>query len=340
MSRLIYLTRNYKGIGHGGGKARVDVEDILVSAGARNIGLPRTFHHNKIIDFLLTFSGVLKFMLTSRSGDILFLQYPVKKYYRLICRVARLKGVRTITLIHDLGSFRRRKLTIPQEIEKLSLTDVIIAANDNMIRWLSDHGCRVPMTDQKVWDYLSDSCPSQEPQPPMSCLFVGDLNPAHNGYLYKMPPALQIHLYGKGRPADIPSDIIDHGFTPSDEIIARGKGRYGLLWYGTGPVHNEKEFIGEYIRYCNPHKLALYMRARKPVIIWEHAADAEFVKENGIGITVETLEDIDKRIAAITEDQYGEMLANINRISEKMAHGAHLRAALDRAISILNSSPR
>lgn len=336
MSHLIYLTRNYKGIGHGGGKARVDVEDILASAGARNIGLKRSFHRNKIIDFLLTLCGVLKFIVVSRRGDILFLQYPVKKYYRLICRVARLKGVRTITLIHDLGSFRRRKLTIPQEIEKLSLTDVIIAANDRMIGWLRDHGCLVPMTDQKVWDYLSDSKPAAEAQtPPLSCLYAGELNPAHNGYLYKLPPTLTIHLYGKGTPANMPPNIINHGFTPSDDIIAHGEGRFGLLWYGTDLVHNENDFIGEYIRYCNPHKLALYMRARKPVIIWEHAADAEFVKENGIGITVETLEDLDKTIASVTDEDYREMLANVDRLSEKMAHGAYLLSALDRALPLL-----
>ena len=176
MARLVYLTRNYKGIGHGGGKARVDVEDILSGMGAVNLGLKRTFHKNKVADFFLTAAGVLKFIATVRRGDVVVLQYPVKKYYRLICRVVRMKGAKTITLIHDLGSFRRRKLTVEEEIKKLSLTDVIIAANQHMIDWLSEKGCRVPMTDQKVWDYLSDSKLTNIPQPINSCLFVGDLN--------------------------------------------------------------------------------------------------------------------------------------------------------------------
>lgn len=321
MARLVYLTRNYKSTGHGGGKARVDVEDILDGMGAVNLGLERTFHSNKVVDFMCTAAGVARFMATVRRGDIVVLQYPVKKYYRLICRTARTKGARTITLIHDLGSFRRRKLTVAEEIEKLSLTDVIIAANVHMMKWLREHGCRVPMTDQKVWDYLSSSEPSGEIYPADSCLFVGDLHPDKNGYLYKLQSSLHIDLYGSGCPADISSNIVNHGFADADDIISGSRGRWGLLWYGTGLVHDESEFIGEYIRYCNPHKLALYMRARKPVIIWEHAADADFVRENGIGITVDSLEGLDKRLASITEEEYSEMLSNIDRVAAQMARG-------------------
>ncbi len=50
--RLAYLTRNYKSTAYGGAKARVDIEDILASEGAVNLGLPRTFHRNKIVDYI------------------------------------------------------------------------------------------------------------------------------------------------------------------------------------------------------------------------------------------------------------------------------------------------
>ena len=338
MARLVYLTRNYKGIGHGGGKARVDVEDILSGMGAVNLGLKRTFYSNKIADFFLTLCGVLKFIVSVHFGDIVVLQYPVKKYYRLICCVARMKGAKTITLIHDLGCFRRRKLSIEEEIKKLSLTDVIIAANQNMIEWLRKHGCQVPMTDQKVWDYLSEAKPDNVYQPENSCLFVGDLNPQKNGYLYKLPTSLKIDIYGNGGFEITPFhcyNIVNHGFTDSDNLISNGCGRWGLLWYGTGLVHDETEFIGEYIRYCNPHKLALYMRAGKPVIIWEHAADADFVREKGVGITVDSLENLDKRLASISEEEYLQMLLNINQVAAKMAEGYYIKSAINRARALI-----
>lgn len=335
MARLTYLTRNYKSIHHGGGKARVDVEDVLCSLGAVNLGIGRTFHRNKIIDFLFTFSGLLKFLVSVRNDDVILLQYPVKKYYRFICRVAHIKGARTITLIHDLGSFRRRKLTIEEEIKKLSLTDVIIAANENMIAWLRDHGCRVPMTDQKVWDYLSESSPSLNQSAPRSCIFVGDLRPRFNGYIYRLPSSLDIHVYGPGISPDAPENVISHGFCNGDGIISHGEGRYGLIWYGTDLLHKDKEFIGEYFRYNNPHKLALYIRARKPVIIWEGSGEADFVRKNGIGIIVSSLEDLDRMLGEISEDEYRKMLKNVDRVSREMSEGHYLSSALRRAVSLL-----
>ncbi len=335
MARLVYLTRNYKGIGHGGGKARVDVEDILSGMGAVNLGLKRTFHKNKVADFFLTAAGVLKFIATVRRGDVVVLQYPVKKYYRLICRVVRMKGAKTITLIHDLGSFRRRKLTVEEEIKKLSLTDVIIAANQHMIDWLSEKGCRVPMTDQKVWDYLSDSKLTNIPQPINSCLFVGDLKPDKNGYLYKLPLSLHIDIYGAGCPDNIPENIENHGFADADDIISNGKGRWGLMWYGPTLDYDENGFVGEYNRYNNPHKIALYIRAHKPVIIWEQAADADFIREKGVGITVDSLENIDKRLAMVSEDEYNQMLSNIDSVASEMAEGYYIKSAINRALQLI-----
>ncbi len=335
MQRLVYLTRNYKGTSHGGGKARVDMEDILAGMGAVNLGLKRTFYRNPVIDFALTFSGVLKFCASVRKGDVVILQYPVKKYYRIICRVARMKGARVITLIHDLGCFRRRKLTVAEEMKKLALSDVLIPANVHMIKWLKDHGCKEPMTDQQVWDYRSESNPVMPVQPADTCLFVGDLRSAHNGYLYKLPQSLKIHLYGPGAPKELPGNIIHHGLTPSDDIIAGSEGRYGLLWYGTGLEHDKTEFIGEYIRICNPHKLALYMLAGKPVVMWSQAADADFVREEGVGITVDSLLEIDKRLSEISDEEYQTMVSNCHSVAAKMKEGFFIRTALERALKLL-----
>ena len=74
MSRLVYLTRNYKTTGNGGGKARVDVEDILARRGAVNLGLRRTYHHNKVVDFALNFIGIVRYAIKLRAGDTVVLQ--------------------------------------------------------------------------------------------------------------------------------------------------------------------------------------------------------------------------------------------------------------------------
>lgn len=335
MGRLVYISRNFKSTKNGGGKARVDIEDILSDMGAVNLANRRTFNSSRFIDFTRNITGILKYMLSVKPGDILVLQYPMKKYYRIVCRWARRRGAKTVTLIHDLGSFRRRKLDIDEEIEKLSHTDVIIAANGNTVKWLRDHGCKVAMTEQHVWDYLSPARPSEKEQNRISCVYVGNLRPSFNGFLYSVSPDVELHLYGDGAPEKHGENVVCHGFADPDDIIANACGRYGLVWYGQSLIHDGKGYVGEYIRYCNSHKLALYVRAGKPVIMWRHAGEASFVEEQGIGILVDDLKDLDSRLAVVTDEEYRKMLGNVKRVSAQMANGDYIRRAVAEAGAIL-----
>lgn len=330
MARITYISRNYKSTRYGGGKARVDMEDVLCDMGAVNLGLPRTFYANKVVDYFRNLAGIIRFMASARRGDTLVLQYPVKKYFRLICRVARLRGVRTIALIHDLGSFRRHRLTARQEISKLSLADAVIAANANTVKWLRDHGFTKPATEQVAWDFLSEASPGGDSSNPLSVLFVGGLKPGSNGFLYKLPAALDVELYGNSAPEQIPANCHNNGFGRPDDIIAGASGRYGLIWYGTTLEHDDNGYIGEYIAYCNSHKLGLYMRAGKPVVMWKGAGAAPFVEREGIGLTVDSLADLDKVLAGVTPDQYAAMLGNVRRVAARVARGDYFREALDR----------
>ena len=128
--RLCYISRNYYNLTSAGNKAKTDNEDTLVEMGAINLGLPRTIRNSKILAFFLDLIGVIRACILLQKDDVLFLQYPVKKYFSFLCHVTHLKGAKTVSLIHDLGSFRRKKLTIQKEINRLSNSDYIIASNE------------------------------------------------------------------------------------------------------------------------------------------------------------------------------------------------------------------
>ncbi len=336
MKRLCYITRNYKTITHGGGKARVDSEDILASMGAVNLGIKRTFHRNKVLDFFLTFAGIIHFMFAVRRGDVVVLQYPVKKYYRFICRWAHIRGAKTVTLIHDLGSFRRKRLTPVEEIAKLSHTDCIIAANAGTVRWLRDNGCRVTMVEQVAWDFLSESVPDDTDRS-VSCAFVGNVSPKTNGFLYHLPKAIPLYLYGGGAEKTVSDNNSVEILGPKshDELIRSMKGGYGLVWYGA-ETDSKVASGGEYLAVNNPHKLALYVRAGKPVVIWRGAGAAPFVEKNGIGFAVDSLEDLDRQLKAIRPERYVTMHENVRRVSDLMSKGHYLRAAVTEAVGKLN----
>lgn len=332
MSRLCYITRNYKSTRYGGGKARVDIEDILVDMGAVNLGLRRTFCRNMVTDYFRNLAGIIHFMFCVRKGDTLVLQYPLKKYFRFVCLWARLRGVRTISLVHDLGCFRRHRLTVEQEIKKFSLSDALIVANDRTAEWLRQKGYKNPMTEQVAWDFLSDATPEGRETSPMSCLFVGGLKPESNGFLYKLPQKVEVDLYGQNAPAEVPNNVHVHGFGLPDEIIKDAPGHFGLIWYGITLGHDDKGYIGEYIKLCNSHKMGLYMRAGKPVIIWKGAGAAPFVQREGVGLTVDTLENLDEILENVTHEQYNAMIRNVRRVAQKMAHGGYFRDALNRLL--------
>ena len=94
--------------------------------------------------------------------------------------------------------------------------------------------------------------------------------------------------------------------------------------------------IGEYMSYNNPHKVSLYLRCHAPVILSKTAGLASFVEENGIGLTVDSLTDIDAVLAAVTPDQYESMRQNVIKVSDRLAQGYYFEHAFRRALELLD----
>lgn len=143
-----YLSRNYKGLSSAGNKAKTDIEQIMEKMSFRNVGLRQTTYTNEVLSFLATLTGVLKSPFCLHKGDKLVLQYPLKKYFSFVCNMAHLRGAKVIVLIHDLGSFRRKALTVAQEIKRLNHADYIIAHNEKM-----KNGWKI-MDARRNWVYL------------------------------------------------------------------------------------------------------------------------------------------------------------------------------------------
>ena len=62
---------------------------------------------------------------------------------------------------------------------------------------------------------------------------------------------------------------------------------------------------------------------------------ADFVKENGIGICIDSLRDIDEIYEHLTQEEYNNMCDNILRINQAVSKGEYFRNALSEAISLL-----
>lgn len=339
-----YLSRNYRDTNSAGNKAKTDIEDIMADMGFRNAGSPRSFHHGSARAFLATLASVLKTPMNLRRGDILVIQYPLKKYFTLLCRMAHMRGAKVVTLIHDLGSFRRKALSPRHEISRLGNADYIIAHNASMRNWLLEHGLKKPVGELEIFDYLSASegLSHSSPAPGEAWVvnYAGSLAMRKNAFLYTLGSKLhdtRITLYGYGFSITdaAGADRFDcAGFTPSDRLIATAAGQFGLVWDGNSTAACEGAF-GEYLRYNNPHKTSLYLRCNLPVIVWSQSAMAPFVKENGIGLCVDSLDNLDTTLAAVTSERYGAMAQAAAAMSHRLASGHYTRRALSEAIRSL-----
>jgi len=338
-----FISRNYKHPYCGGVIAKTDIEITLEKLGFSNIGLKRTFSKNNIVNAVRCFLSVMVGICRIKENDIILLQYPLSNYYRLVCKIARWRKAKIITLIHDLRAFRNKSITANEENIHLSDSAVLLTHNDVMQEWLKFHGCKIPMINYEIMDYIhGESARIKTPHDQnYSIYYVGNLSNETNGFLYQLAeimPDTTFYLYGfnpdLGKVNQLPN-IKLMGFMPDTEIIAKHNGDLGLSWYGNsidGGVGN----VGEYMRYNNPHKVSLYIRCNTPVIVWAKAGRAKFIEDEKIGICVNSLRDVRQRFESISIDKYHDMSLRVQRINQKLKAGYYLKEAIEKASEIID----
>lgn len=335
---ICFISKNYRHTDGAGDKAKTDIEAVMLSLGYRNIGLRQRRVKSATKAYFITLASIICGIARIRRGDIIVIQYPLKKYYDILVKAAHARGARVITIIHDLGSFRSHRLTRQKEICRLNSSDAIIVHTPAMRDWLKRHGVKRPMTVLGLFDYLSESSP--HPSAPTrkdspSAMFAGNLSPIHNGWLYelaKSEPEIGLILYGGGIDRSrLDDNAKAMGYMDSDSLIANAQGDYGIVWYGDS-LDEGSGPLGEYLRYNAPHKTSLYLRSGLPVIIWDKAALADEIIRLDAGICVPSLRGIGKLLASVSPERYAEMRANARRAAEKLARGGFVSEALDKAV--------
>lgn len=327
--RRCYFSKNYVNVQSGGNKAKTDVEKIMDSMGFTNVGRKQTRYQSKIIGYFITLLGVLKAIYSIKNGDILVLQYPLKKYYAFLCKVAHLKGAVVITLIHDLGSFRRKKLTRDKERRRLSNTDYIIALSEKMKNWLINDGYKQAIGVLEIWDYLSEAEPDEKKvSNDMKILYTGNLHfKTHNFFTAydKTIKKGKCHFTVCGNTFD--QDDILHknhftyeGFKNPDDIISSSSGNFGLVWYGNS-IDKIDGAYGDWLKLTSPHRTSLYVRCHIPVIVWNKAAQADFVRKHRIGLCIGSLEELESKLSMLTSDEYESMRNNATTLSKQLKAG-------------------
>ncbi len=322
-------------------KARGDIDQICKSLGYTNL-TRHNFGKGGIGRFLTKVVGVTRILWTLQKGDMLFLQYPMKKFYYMACSLAKMRGAKVVTVIHDLGAFRRHKLTPEGENRRLSKTDFLIVHNPTMRDYLLQHGYQGGIHCLQIFDYLSDRQPTtySTPHTPWRVVYAGALGKWRNAFLYQLQDVMthwQMDLYGNG--FDVKDNtckqLIYHGFAASDDFIAHTEADFGLVWDGDSLDECTGDW-GEYLKINDPHKTSFYLRAGIPVIVWSQAAMAPFVESEHVGIVVDSLRQLEQRLAALSADDYQLMRQHAAEMRTRLNEGYYIQQGLLAAARYLN----
>jgi hypothetical protein len=331
-----------------GSKAPNDIEKIADKMGFRREEIIREVKCNsffsKVRRQIHYYSRWREIYSQINNNSIVLVQYPFKYHElnrkRTLEKLKNRKNVKLIFLVHDVESLRGAPSNHFYKSEfllMLSLADQIIVHNLMMKKFFIDKG--VPedkLVNLKIFDYLIDNYQYHFPTFSKTILIAGNLNAEKTKYI-KYLDKLHIHfeLYGPGYNGNSTKYINYNGVMSPDDIYSVLNRGFGLVWDGNSTsTCNGKN--GNYLRYNDPHKLSLYLASGIPVIIWKEAAEAKFVEENKVGITVDSLEELPEIFKSLDSYQYEIFVKNVKKIAEKLINGQYTIDAMNTAYQRIN----
>lgn len=335
MKEFLYFKENTEKYMHAGYKARADALAIFEKNGGKGIDFFEKPMNNAFVK-VWHLLGLMRILRRMKKGDILFLQSQTRLVGKVIRKIKK-REVRVVLLIHDIDGLRySNPVSLERELFLMRNCDVIIVHNNAMMEKLVSMGIeRSCMINLGIFDYLCEK--PEKPKTRHGICFAGNLS--KSAFLRKLPSDILdygMRLYGPN-PDNCELDkraVYEGSFPPEDVQNRISDCKYALVWDGDS-CETCDGFTGEYMKLNNPHKLSLYMAAGVPVIVWDKAAIAEFVRKNGLGICVASLDDVAVKVRGISPELYQNFLENVKKVGENVRDGYYLGNAVKKAFEIL-----
>lgn len=297
---------------------------------------------NKIINFCLNRIYALRrilnlFLMNKNIYYIMQSNYFHYPFFLPNLSSKILNNKKFILYIHDINGLRDSDdYYLKKELKLFNKAVFIIAHNNKMKQFLVENG----VSKEKIYilecfDYLCKNEKKKELNnisKIRTICYAGNLSKEKSKFLYQIDDKkinFKLNIYGKGVNGDINEKINYKGVYNADEVRKMLDGDIGLVWDGCFDSQDENEYYKNYTKYNNPHKLSCYLAADLPVIVWEKAAMAEFVKKNNIGYTINNIYDINK----IDFSDYDVKKKNAKLIGEKIRKGYYTTKVLNEIIN-------
>lgn len=355
---IYYIDENTGNRNTAGSKAPSDIAELCLQLGYQSFVMPslhfldnrKMLYAEEIVKLPEFWWNIYKRV---SNKDILIYQHPTMGKpiaAKFIKGILENKHCKLVTVIHDLELLRggikgiidvNTKQTNKFEKYILKHSSIIIAHNYKMKEYLVSIGMdENKIVELEIFDYLHGTNRKNyifTEKPSIS--IAGTLSPQKCGYIYNISSLqndeITINLYGKGFVEHGNDKLKYHGILKPEELGEKMIGEYGLVWDGPSSRTCEGN-TGTYLMYNNPHKASLYLSSGIPVITWAKAAISKYVLDNNVGISVDSLDDLQSILMDISEERYREMVNNTREVSLKISSGYYFTKAIKVSVEKLS----
>lgn len=320
---------------HAGTKLPEDIFEFLKDWGCRHIYLPYVGMDKSRRKFLIPkMLWTLAFGIEKNSE--IFVVYPedmchitVYRMFRLLKPWYSLRNVKLTCISIDFNTIRFYDGDLMEDLKVLNIFDKVILQSPAMEKMARDKGFKPEVVLNGLFDYKVKVPFEKARKYSHDICFAGNLTKSE--FLHHFD---ELHfekcrflIYGNGFTDDMANSamIYKGKFSPDD--LSTVEGSWGLVWDGDY-LDRLGGFLGDYMRINSPLKASLCLCAGMPLITPEGSFVATVVKQNGLGLVVSSLADLDAVIDSVTEEEYARMLENVRRYGDLLKSGALLKRAL------------
>lgn len=326
-----------------GTKAPLDVKEVATKFGFKTVNVIRKGEEKDIVSrtyrqiyFLNSWQKIYREI---EPNSLLLLQVPFHDHElsrtSVLKKLKSKKNIKIIYIVHDVEELRKINDNNFYQREfnlMLNLADQIIVHNNVMMKFFIEKGVSTnKLINLEIFDYLNEER-LELPTYSKEIFIAGNLDVRKVKYLSDLNKInASFTLYGSNFSLKEYKNINYKGSVKPDQLPHLLNKGFGLIWDGES-ISTCSGVFGQYLKYNNPHKLSLYLSSGLPVIIWDQAAEASFVKDKNLGIVISSLCDLPDVLDSISEEQYLELAYNVKKEAEKLKKGFYSEKALKEAI--------
>lgn len=261
-------------------------------------------------------------------GDVVIFQYPSwngTDYDREFAKKIKMyQDTKLIIFVHDLQQlmFDSGEGVLKVEVEILNKADLLILPSSRLYDYLRENGLdeTIPIIYQKIWEmpgFPQFTTHANQKK----FIFTG--NYSRFPFLKEYEGKTMIEQYDRQKPdRESNASFLWKGAREPHRLMAEiAKGGYGLVWC-------DEEYFDRYYSWNQPHKLGFNLAAGIPVVIRNGSVHTEFVRDNGLGYVVDSLEEADNLVQNTSDEEYNKMVRNVAKFQPLLLNGTYTKKLL------------